>query len=134
MPYRPNLPELIDVVREFPRNPVINSATLVRHSSLVSIGGFTAFPRGAEDYATWLRLGDLGRTAIVNEPTILYRITDGSLSAEMSGARRPLPLLSAADYLVWSTGMRLRLGRASTKAWTTVARLLVRGAHSRRNR
>jgi len=133
-PYRAALPPTIDVAREFPSNPVINSAAIVRHESLIAIGGFAAFPRGAEDYTTWLRLGDIGRTAIVNEPTITYRITEGSISAEMSGARRPLPLLCACDYLVWSAGKRLRLNRMGTRFWTTVAGLFVRRAHARRDR
>lgn len=132
-PYRQTLPIKLNAIAEFPRNQVITSAVLARSSALISIGGFAAFPRGAEDYSTWLRLAVLGSTAIVNEPSVMYRITEGSLSAQASSARRPLPLICAADFLVWRMGQHLTLGRAWTKLWTVFAGVLLRRAARSRN-
>ncbi len=132
-PCRAVMPSSLNVFAEFPRNQAITSAVLIRHESLISIGGFAPFPRGAEDYATWLRLATLGKTVIVNEPSIMYRITDDSLSAQASSAKRPLPLICAADFLVWWMGRHLTLGRVGTKLWTAMAGVLVRRASRSRN-
>lgn len=132
-PCRKVMPNFLDVFAEFPRNHAITSAVLLRHESLIGIGGFAAFPRGAEDYATWMRLATLGKTVVVNEPSIMYRITEDSLSAQASGAKRPLPLICAADFLVWWMGRHLTLGRVGTKFWTVFAGALVRRASRSRN-
>lgn len=132
--YRSASSESLDLIAEFPKNPVITSAALIRVSGLLQVGGFTPYPRGAEDYAAWLRLATVGSTVVVERPTIMYRITPGSLSAEASRGKRPLPLLCAADFLIWSYGKRLTLRRLPTKLWTLVMRrFLVRAASALRD-
>lgn len=126
---RPALPDPVPLIHLFPSNPIVNSGCLVRRTSLLEVGGFLATPRGAEDYATWLRLATTGSVRVVNEPTLTYRVGGSSLGDAVAKARRPVELLCGLDFLVWVAGNRLTLprflSRVLTKLLQWVVRLLV---------
>jgi glycosyltransferase involved in cell wall biosynthesis len=62
--------------------PISNSAALVRKAAVMQVGGYDTDLGMSEDYALWLKLGEVGRLA--NLPDVLadYRLHNGSVSEQ----------------------------------------------------
>lgn len=123
---RPNMLNPVPLIRLFPSNPIVNSAALIRRESVLAVGGFLATPRGAEDYATWLRLATQGQVHVVNEPSIVYRVGGSSLGDVIATARRPVELLCGLDLLIWYANRRLSLRPKVNRVLTKVTQLVIR--------
>jgi glycosyltransferase involved in cell wall biosynthesis len=61
-------------------NPFIHPSVLFRKQAAIVAGGFKNNEKYIEDYSLWLRLGDLGSFANLNEYLMSYRIHSGGES------------------------------------------------------
>jgi len=86
-----------DLVKE---NLVINSSTLIKLSHLKSIEGYASenHVRGIEDFATWLRLSTVCRIGLINQPFVMYQVSEKSFSRNQSPILYEVALL---DFYFW---------------------------------
>lgn len=72
------------------------SATIVRRTKVVEVGGFDVTQRRAQDFDLWVRLVHAGVRAGYNrQPLIHYRVREGNLSGNaLSQAERALAVLT----------------------------------------
>ena len=82
------------------RNFIVNSSVIARRSAITSIGLYADAPgvRGAEDYATWLRLVSNHKCVGIVDPVVEYHVMSSSLSrnAPVSARRQAI-----SDWMNW---------------------------------
>jgi len=87
-------------------NIILHSATFVRRTAFLEVGGFDLSLNFCMDYHLWLRLGALSDPAILNRPLSCFCVHDGSRSLAQAGDayaeefRVRLELLKARGF--WS--------------------------------
>jgi glycosyltransferase involved in cell wall biosynthesis len=70
------------------RNPVL-IASLVPRAAVDAAGGFSTECWGSEDHDLWLRIvEDGGRVVYVDEPLVVYRVAEGSVSSSRARMAR----------------------------------------------
>lgn len=94
--FMPN-PNLKILLRD---NLIINSSVLVRRSALESIGLYASskLSKGAEDFATWLRLATLYKFCGTSIPLLMYCVQESSFSTRSSPSAK---INAIIDWLVW---------------------------------
>jgi glycosyltransferase involved in cell wall biosynthesis len=71
-------------------NTIFVSA-LAPRSVIAEVGGFSTECFGSEDYDLWLQILESGHTVVTtHEPLAIYRVADGSVSANVLGMARTL--------------------------------------------
>lgn len=104
-PFQPEekVPDVATSGNLLKRNFVVNSSVIAKRSALISIGLYADAPgvRGAEDYATWLRLASDHAFVGIPDPVVEYHVTSSSLSkrAPVSARRRAI-----SDWMRWVLG------------------------------
>lgn len=95
-----HLPKRLNFLKLARTNWVINSSVLVRRRVLDQVGYATSNRvRGAEDYATWLRVACYTQMKGIDENLTKYRILENSLSK--SEAFDP-GIYAYVDFLLWT--------------------------------
>ena len=96
------------------RNPLPHTSAMIRRDAFARVGLYDESYRTAQDYEAWLRLSEVGRVAMLEEPLVEYHIHAGSVSA----ARRFRQAIN---------GYRARRGRIGflTNAWELAFHLAV---------
>jgi hypothetical protein len=85
-------------------NSVICSSAVVERKVLMQIGGFANEPkvRGAEDFATWLRVSTVTEWDYMNVPLVEYAdLSEDSLRLKINYLRKSAHLLGLKDFLKW---------------------------------
>jgi glycosyltransferase involved in cell wall biosynthesis len=70
------------------------SAPIVKRDAFNSVGGCDELLHALWDWDAWIRLGDLGAVAAVDEPLVGYRMHDGNMTLDNAAA-----FLRELDYL-----------------------------------
>jgi hypothetical protein len=79
------------------RDNVVFLGSLVQRADYDAVGGFRPQFRGTEDWDLWIRLARRGvRFTSAGHPTVLYRLTPGSLSSEDRLVGQELAVLDTA--------------------------------------
>ena len=60
--------------------PICDPASMFRREAALAAGGFNPELELAQDLDMWLRLGEMGKLACIQEPLLRYRLHTGSLS------------------------------------------------------
>lgn len=85
-------------------NPIICSSAMVSRKLLLEVGSFVDADsaRGAEDYATWLRIAELTDWEYLSDPLVLYSdLSSDSLRIEIEQLGTPPNLLGLKDFSAW---------------------------------
>ena len=67
---------------------ITHPCAMIRHESLVNVGGFDPDFYMAEDLDLWLRLGEIGQLANLREPVLKYRLHSHSISGQNPSQHR----------------------------------------------
>ena len=107
-------------------NDVINSSVLVRAAVLRDAGGVadSYLVRGAEDYATWLRIATKHRWTYVDEALLAYSDEpESSMRGTESNPHYPATQAAWLDYIAWrrQIGQRHWLGERLTGGLLEIA-------------
>lgn len=70
------------------RGAIAHPCALIRGDALRRIGGYDSRYEPAEDIDLWLRLGEIGRLANLEEPILKYRLHTASTSEQKADAQR----------------------------------------------
>ena len=85
-------------------NPIICSSAMVSRKHLLEVGSFVDADsaRGAEDYATWLRIVELTDWEYLSEPLVRYsNLSPDSLRIEIEQLGTPPNLIGLKDFSKW---------------------------------
>jgi glycosyltransferase involved in cell wall biosynthesis len=115
-----HVPERLDLTAMLRYNALYGSAVAPR-AVIDEAGGFTPEIWGTEDYDLWLRILERGYRAVVTrEPLAVYRVSPGSVSANLGGIARALQItyanalargnLDAAQRRIARRNLRLQRG------------------------
>jgi len=70
-----------DIVRELPKqNCIYHPSVIVRRNEILSLGGYRASYKNAEDYDLWLRVSKVYRVANIPIPLLRYRFSTNGMS------------------------------------------------------
>lgn len=97
----PNLIKTRDLVKT---NSIICSSAIVARSLLLAVNGFADARevRGAEDFATWLRVSLLSNWDYLDEPLVIYSDkSEDSLRVEVSKSNKSSHLLGLMNCAKW---------------------------------
>lgn len=65
-----------------------HTSSIIRREAFLSVGGYNEDFKTAVDMEAWLRLGEVGRLANMQEPLQRYRLHDDSITAADQGSNR----------------------------------------------
>lgn len=82
-------PTGIDVTGLLQANPIFAGGAVVPMTLVRELGGFDPATWGSEDHDLWLRILERGRRLVYNpRPLAVYRLREGSVSADLAGMAR----------------------------------------------
>ena len=117
------LPKRLNFLNLARTNWVVNSSVLIRRRTLEQVGYATSKRvRGAEDYATWLRVACYSRMMGIDKNLTRYRILENSLSRSETFDPR---VYAYVDFLLWTkTRTDIRQSRLKMMRFLVLLRVI----------